>query len=92
MIRVLWAEEALADVYRHASYIAQFNPRAVAAMTRQVFEAGRTLASFPHRGRQGRVSGTREMVAVHPYAVVYTIERDLVTILRVWHGAQNRAE
>ena len=92
MIRVIWAEEALEDVYRHASYISQFHPRAAAAMTRQIFEAGRNLASFPHRGRQGRVAGTREMVAVHPYVVVYTIERSLITILRVWHGAQDRSE
>ena len=46
---------------------------------------------FPRRGRPGRQTETRELVATPPYVVVYRITgTDLVTILRVWHAAQNR--
>ncbi|CBS85595.1 protein of unknown function [Azospirillum lipoferum 4B] len=29
-------------------------------------------------------------MAVHPYVIVYDVTPPRVTILRVWHGAQNR--
>lgn len=40
----------------------------------------------------GLVPGTRELVAVWPYLIVYEIdgEREQVRILRVWHGARER--
>jgi plasmid stabilization system protein ParE len=53
--------------------------------------AGDSLATLPRRGRPGRQPGTRELVALPPYIVVYRIaEDDTVTILRIWHAAQDR--
>ena len=86
-MKVAWADDALNDVERHISYVSQFNPTAAAALARQLLEAGNTLKLFPHRGRPGSEPGTREMVAVHPYVVVYEIGRDTLVVLRVWHGA-----
>jgi len=55
-----------------------------------MIEAGETLAEFPNRGRPGSIPGTRELVVIHPYVLVYEIRGEAVHILRVWHGAQNR--
>lgn len=45
------------------------------------------MINFPNMGRQGRVSGTRELV-VHPnYLLVYDVVGDRVRILRVLHAA-----
>ena len=47
-------------------------------------------ATFPDRGRPGRVTETRELVVVRPYIVVYGVHQDRIVILRIWHGAQDR--
>lgn len=70
--------------------IAAENPRAATRMARELLIAGDSLVLFPRRGRRGLVRGTRELVPVYPYVIVYEVEGDDVMILRVWHGAQDR--
>jgi toxin ParE1/3/4 len=50
------------------------------------------LTLFPYRGRIGLAAGTRELVAIRPYIIVYEIDpaAELARILRIWHGAQDR--
>lgn len=57
---------------------------------RELLLAADSLSVFPRRGRPGLLAGTREMVAVSPYILVYRVDEDGVTILRIWHGAQDR--
>lgn len=46
---------------------------------------------FPRRGRPGRQKNTRELVAMPPYIIVYRVTgTETVTILRIWHFAQDR--
>ena len=45
---------------------------------------------MPERGRPGLVPGTRELVALWPYIIVYRITPAAIEILNVWHGAQSR--
>ena len=59
-------------------------------MTRELLIAGDSFAVFPYRGRRGRVLGTRELVAISPYVIIYNVGANAVDILRVWHGAQDR--
>ncbi len=88
---VVWRTRALADVSRIVRHIATDNPVAAARVGRELLLAGDSLAMFPRRGRPGRQAGTREVVATPPYVIVYRITgADLVTILRVWHAAQDR--
>ena len=89
---VEWADAALRDLARHVAYLDQFNRRAADTVARHILNAGNGLKIFAHKGRPGRISGTRELVAVYPYVIVYEIERDLVRIVRIWHGAQDRTE
>jgi plasmid stabilization system protein ParE len=88
---VVWREPARADVVRIILHIGAENPIAARRVARELLLAGDSLEIFPRRGRPGRVPGTRELVAVTPYILVYEVDGDDVTILRVWHGAQNRA-
>lgn len=88
---VLWREAARADIARITHYIAQENPVAAQQVGRELVLAGDSLAVFPRRGRPGRIAGTRELLACPPYILVYRVaEGGDVTIVRVWHGAQNR--
>jgi plasmid stabilization system protein ParE len=89
-VRVIWRAAARADLVRIVRYVAEENPVAARQAARELVLAGDSLSIFPRRGRRGRVPGTRELVTVQPYIIVYEIDGESVTILRVWHGAQAR--
>lgn len=90
---VEWQPVAFADLARIIRHIAEENHFAARRVGRELLLAGDSLAVFPRRGRRGRIAGTRELVAVQPYVIVYEVtDTGAVTILRVWHGAQDRAE
>jgi toxin ParE1/3/4 len=90
-VTVDWRPAALADIRLIVTHISEENPFAARRVARELLLAGDSLAVFPRRGRQGRVPGTRELVVAAPYIIVYEVaEPDRVTILRVWHGAQDR--
>jgi plasmid stabilization system protein ParE len=71
------------------SYISRFNPRAARRVADRINAAAQGLAALPDRGLH-RPDGTRELVAVYPYVLVYDITPNRVIVLRVWHGAQER--
>ena len=78
---VYWRPAARTDVARIVAHISEENP-----------VAATSLAVFPRRGRRGLIRGTRELVAIRPYVLVDDIDRaGDVTILRVWHSAQDRS-
>jgi addiction module RelE/StbE family toxin len=88
---VSWRAAALADIERIARRIAAENPLAAQRVVRELLLAGDSLEAFPCRGRPGLAAGTRELVPVRPYVLVYEVgEDDAVAILRVWHAAQDR--
>jgi plasmid stabilization system protein ParE len=90
-VTVVWREAARADVARIVRHIAEENPVAARQVARELLLVGDSLAMFPRRGRVGRFPDTRELVALSPYILVYRVGDDnSVSILRVWHGAQNR--
>ncbi len=89
---VRWLASARGDIEHIAIRIAEENPRAAIRIARELLLAGDSLTLFPQRGRPGLVSGTRELVTVWPYLIVYDVDSgtDIVRILRIWHGAQDR--
>jgi len=90
-VTVLWRQAAQADVQRIFAHIADENPIAARQVARELLLAGDSLSMFPHRGRRGRVHGTRELVAYPPYILVYRVDgQGNVVIVRVWHAAQSR--
>jgi plasmid stabilization system protein ParE len=96
--RINWGHRARIDVLLIRQYVAAKAGRLVARRASQrLFDAVDRL----HRiGRVGAQPGTRELTSVPPYTVVYRIDGDTgapedrlgdVEIVRVWHGAQDRA-
>ena len=90
MRRVIWSSGALADARRNLDYLAAENPSAALRLAALLEAGAEGLVRFPHRGRPGLLPGTRELVTVPPYVVVYQVQDDAVVILRVWHAAQDR--
>lgn len=89
-LRVEWKPTAQADLEAIFAYLLPLNPFAAEHVVQELVVAADSLATFPRRGRPGRAKGTRELVAVWPYVMVYEIRDGAVVILRLWHGAQDR--
>lgn len=89
-LRVEWRPAARADLEAVFAYLLPLNPFAAERVVQGLTIAADSLATFPQRGRPGRVPGTRELVAAWPYVMVYEVQEDAVMILRIWHGAQDR--
>jgi plasmid stabilization system protein ParE len=88
-MQVRWAPAARRDLARIRSYIAEFNPWAASRIAVRILAAADSLEHLPRRGRPGIEPGTRELVGVAPYVIVYQIT-DHVEIARIWHAAQSR--
>jgi plasmid stabilization system protein ParE len=91
-VKVEWRPNVLADRDAIIRYLEPLNPLAAANLLRALVLAGDSLALFPQRGRPGLAVATRELVATWPYIIVYEIDPadNMVRILRLWHGAQER--
>ncbi len=90
-MKVEWRPDAEADLNAAFHYLQDRNPSVAIKLVAEVRRASHSLAAFPNRGRLGRAPDTREL-SVPPYIMVYAIDpdKDRVTILRLWHAAQDR--
>jgi toxin ParE1/3/4 len=87
-VNVRWLKAAVAAVRGIHSRISIDNPQAAKRVVQEIRSATVRLKEFPLSGRQGEVSGTREVVVRNlPYVIVYRIRGDAVEILRVFHTA-----
>lgn len=86
-MKVRWltgALQSLRSVHRH---IAVEDAVAAGKVVSRIERVVERLSDHPMSGRVGRVEGTREVVVPGlPYLVVYRVEPQQVTILRVFHG------
>ena len=84
-----WTQEAAADLERIADYLFEHAPERAERLVRALYDAPRSLLTFPNRGRLGKKEGTRELVmSPLPYIVVYTVRGHAVYVVRMLHGAQ----
>lgn len=92
--RVVWTDQAIQQLDQARDYIALSNSEEIAdRVTMQIVANVDQLNSFPMSGRQGRVAGTRELVLSNtPFFAAYTIDRDRIAILALYHGAQRWPE
>lgn len=89
-MRIRWTPSAVGDLIQISDYISEHDGAALArrvALT--IYEGINSLVRFPHLGRVGRKSGTREL-PLHglPYLAVYRVRSEVVEIIRILHGAQ----
>lgn len=88
-MQVRWSTAASQDLFQIIEYIRRDNASAAQRVAKTIYDNVGSLSSFPHRGRQGRVEGTRELpVPSLPFLVIYRVFHDAVEIAGVIHGAQ----
>jgi toxin ParE1/3/4 len=90
-MRVRWTEPAARDLTQICDYIEEHDTSSTARRVAiSIYERLSALMEFPEQGRQGRKSGTLELIFTGlPYLAIYRIRGDAVEILRILHGAQN---
>jgi toxin ParE1/3/4 len=70
------------------AYIAEDNPAAALELDLEFEAKADPLPKHPKLYKPGRMKGTREIVVRPNYVMVYAIEGDTITILRVLHTSQ----
>jgi toxin ParE1/3/4 len=80
---------ARADLAELVAYIASDNPIAAYRVHDEIRKQTNLLAKHPEMGRPGRVRGTRELVVTGtPYVAADRFAGDVLTVLRLLHGAR----
>jgi toxin ParE1/3/4 len=88
-VRIEWHSLARADLAGLVAYIANDDVSAAYRVHDEIRRQTERLAAHPEIGRLGRVRGTRELVIPGtPYIAAYRLADDVVTVLRVLHGAR----
>lgn len=86
---VRWLQEASQQRYDQLDYIAQENPIAAIRLDEEIETQTEALAQHPYIGREGRVTGTLELVIARtPFLTVYRIAPGQIQILNLLHHAQ----
>ncbi|MGC9953692.1 MAG: type II toxin-antitoxin system RelE/ParE family toxin [Rhizomicrobium sp.] len=93
-MKVIIHEAACNDLENIVGWIAKDSPTSARSVAERVLDTiENKIPLFPRIGRIGKVEGTREWILRGlPYIVVYQIDeaREAVTILGIFHGAQQR--
>ncbi len=85
-----WTTPAAQDLYNIVRRIRQDKPETAVRVAKNLHDGCGSLVNFPHRGRKGRIEGTRELIFPNlPYIIVYRIQDQDLEILRIYHGAQD---
>lgn len=94
--KVIWSPNSLSDVHEIVSFIASDNVPAAIRVGQQLLEAIDRLTVFPKLGRPLRDVGRPHLreVVVDNYRVIHRFDEksNVVTIVRVWHGARGPIE
>ena len=61
-MQLRWTELAASDLERIAEHLFVHVPERAPGLVRSIYEAPEALLAFPHRGRPGKKSGTRELI------------------------------
>lgn len=89
---VRWTPGAAADLVRLHDFLADKNPRAAQAVAVALTNAPDKLKPFPRRGARLEQFGAREVrrLIVGAYEMRYEIKEDVIRILQIWHGKEDR--
>lgn len=83
-----WSQSACRDRLSIIEYIARDNPAVARSVSTAFRDAAYGLLKFPHKGKVGRVAGTRELVVHEHYLLVYTCSPDAICIVAVLHASR----
>lgn len=84
-----WSPRARREFDAALARIAEDDAERAAAMYARIDQATAHLRNHPAMGRPGRIPGTRELaISRTPLVAIYIVERGVVRIKTLHHGAQ----
>ena len=94
--KVIWTDEAIADLRQLVARISEDNPAAAVRLGEELIRKSLLLGEHPRLGRMLREpkrDALRELI-VRPYRLIYQIDDPASTVkVRVlWHGARQEPE
>lgn len=90
-MKIRWSELAADQLDNIFEYIALDNEGAALRMVQRIYASIERVAKMPYSGRKGQTDGTRELVVPDtPYIVIYEILDEVIYLVTILHGAQNR--
>lgn len=92
-MRLVYSQEAVADLVRVRTFIAEKDPSAAARVAAELIARIENLCLFPHMGVEvehaPQPAEVRDMVFGN-YVVRYSVHTEALAILRIWHHYENR--
>lgn len=91
-MQIQWTSKALGDLARLYEFLAPLNKAAAARTIQSLVKAPNSLTSNPRIGEKLDEFLPREVrrILVANYELRYEINRDAISILRVWHTREQR--
>ncbi|TBU89243.1 type II toxin-antitoxin system RelE/ParE family toxin [Phytopseudomonas dryadis] len=94
-MKLVYSEEAVADLLRLRTFIAEKDPLAAARVATELLARIENLRLFPTMGR--RVEAAPDPKAIRDaifgkYLIRYTTHSETVVILRIWHHYEDRVQ
>lgn len=87
-MELFWTTEAIQDRDNIYDYIEADNPAAALALDELIAQKAAQLVAHPLSGKQGRVTGTYELIAHPNYVLVYDVVGEQIRIFRVLHTSK----
>ena len=88
-MRVEWTAPALRALEEIQDDVARDSPAAAGRLAQRIRAAVDGLATFPWRGRPGRIAGTYELVIPRtPYTAAYRVRGEIVEVIALIHQAR----
>jgi addiction module RelE/StbE family toxin len=94
-MKLIYTQEAIADLSRLRKFIARQNPGAAARLANQLVQGITKLCDFPFLGyvvKQVLSSEHVREIVLGKYVVRYLVLEKSIHVLRIWHHRENRSE
>lgn len=87
-----WTTSANRDLVRLHAFLHPLNPRAAARVVQQMVAAAEQLLTYPQLGERLAEFQPREVrrIMVGDYELRYELSDTTITVLRLWHGREDR--
>ncbi len=91
-MKIVLTEKAKASLRNIETYISQTSQKAAKQTIITLLDKiANQLLAYPKSAKPGKITHTRELYFSDiPYCVVYTSDNQTITILSIFHTAQNR--
>lgn len=92
-MRIVWTDNAAADLVRLYDFLASVAPDAAARTAQRLRAAPQRLLDFPRLGERIDAYAPREVrrIVVGQYEIRYELADATIFILRLWHMREDRA-